>query len=191
MYLLPFRESVAGTSRIHVDDNVPVHVRKVCTMKIGIIFHSYSGITRSIAERVQAATGGDLIEARPRRPYTTLTAYSFGCIRARAEEAEPIEPSTIDVAPYDLIVLGTPVWAWKTTPATNAAINALQNCAGKRAVVFATCGSQAGDAIPIMERALGKKGVSVVGHMVFSRKDATGDQKIAGLIHMVNTAAAS
>lgn len=159
-------------------------------MKIGIIFHSYSGITRSIAEKVQAATGGDLIEARPRRPYSTLTAYSFGCIRARAEEAEPIEPAAIDVAPYGLIVIGTPVWAWKTTPATNAAINALQNCAGKRAVVFATCGSQAGEAIPTMERALAKKGVSVVGHEVFSRRDATDDQKIAGLIQTVKTAGA-
>lgn len=155
-------------------------------MKTCIIYHSYSGITRGIAEKVQAATGGDLIEVKPRRPYTTLTAYSLGCIRARGEEAEPIEPATIDVAPYDLIVIGTPVWAWKTTPATNAAVNALQNSAGKKAVVFATCGSQAGEAIPIMEQALEKKGVSVIGHTVFSRKDVTDDQRIAGLIHMVN-----
>ena len=157
-------------------------------MKTCIIFHSYTGITRGIAEKIQAATGGDLIEVKPRRPYTTLTAYSLGCIRARGEEAEPIEPAAIDVSPYDLIVIGTPVWAWKSTPAANAAINALQNCQGKKAILFATCGSQAGETILIMKRALERKGVTVVGELVLSRRDVADDQKIAGLIHAVTMA---
>ena len=110
-------------------------------MKTSIIYHSYSGITRGIAEKIQKACGGDLIEVKPKENYSTLTAYSLGCYRAMKEECDKIEPETIDVSTSDLIVIGTPVWAFKATPATNAAIAALKGCDGKKAVIFATCGS--------------------------------------------------
>lgn len=171
--------------------SVDQYTSKRDTMKICIIFHSYTGITRGIAERIKDVAAGDLIEVKPRKPYTTLTAYSLGCLRARAEEAEPIEPASIDVAPYDLIVIGTPVWAWKATPAINAAINALQNCHGKKAIIFATCGSQAGETLGILKRALERKQVAVIGESVLTRKDVADDQKIAGLIHLVTTARSS
>jgi hypothetical protein len=48
------------------------------------------------------------------------------------EELDPIEPETIDVSVSDLVVIGTPVWAFKATPAINAAIAALKGCDGKK-----------------------------------------------------------
>ena len=159
-------------------------------MKISIIFHSYSGITRGIAERIQAACGGDLIEVKPKTPYNKITAYTTGSMRARREEADPVDPGEIDLASSDLIVMGTPVWFWKTTPVINGAIGALKNCQGKKAVVFATCGSKAGEAIPIMKRALQEKGVTVVGEFVLTRKDIGNEQKIAELVDAVKAAAA-
>lgn len=160
-------------------------------MKISIIYHSYSGITRGIAERIQAVCGGNLIEVKPRKAYNKISAYTIGCLRARNEEAEPVDPATIDVAASDLIVIGTPVWAWKTTPATNGAINALTNCDGKKAIVFATCGAQAGETIPIMKRALQQKGVTVVGEYVLTRKDLSDEQNVAGLVNAVKAAGIS
>lgn len=160
-------------------------------MKITIIFHSYSGITRGIAERIQAACSGDLVEVKPKTPYNKLTAYTTGSMRARREEADPVDPGEIDLASSDLIVIGTPVWFWKTTPVTNGAIRALKNCQGKKAVVFATCGSKAGDAIQIMRRALQEKGVTIVGEFVLTRKDIGDEKKIAALIGSVKAVAGS
>jgi len=100
-------------------------------MKICIIYHSYSGITRGIAERLKASCGGDLLEVKPRKDYNTLTAYTLGCRKAMNREADPVYPDSIDVSSYDLIVIGTPVWAWKATPVTNGAIAALKGCEGK------------------------------------------------------------
>jgi len=160
-------------------------------MKTTIIFHSYSGVTRGIAERIQAACGGDLIEVKPKTPYNKLTAYTTGSMRARREEADPVDPAEIDLASSDLIVIGTPVWFWKTTPVANGAINALRNCGGKRAVVFATCGSKAGEAIPIMKRALQEKGVTVVGECVLTQKDIGDAKKVEALIGAVKTVAES
>jgi flavodoxin len=155
-------------------------------MKLCTIYHSYSGITRGCARSVQAACGGDLVEVTPREKYGTLTAYTRGCLRARNEETEPIDPETIDVAPYDLLVIGTPVWAWKATPATNAGIAALQGCNGKKAVIFATCGSNPGDTLPILKKALMGKGVMVLEEIVLTRKDLK--KKTVELVASVKTA---
>ena len=157
-------------------------------MKISIIFHSYSGITRGVAEKIQAACGGDLIEVKPKTPYNKITAYTTGSMRARREEADPVEPGEIDLASADLIVIGTPVWFWKTTPVTNGAINALRNGEGKKAVLFATCGSKAGETIPIMKKTLARKGVTVIGEHVLTRRDIIEGEKVAEVVDAVKAA---
>ncbi|NTW93023.1 MAG: ArsR family transcriptional regulator [Methanoregulaceae archaeon] len=157
-------------------------------MKTAIIFHSYTGITRGIAEEIQAGCRGDLIEVKPRQDYTKLTAYTIGCLRARRGEGDPTDPRSIDVSPYDLIVIGTPVWAWKPTPVTNAAIRALRGCEGKPAVIFATCGGQAGDTLDVMRKELEAKGVCVQGESALTRKDCADPQKVAALIDLVKQA---
>jgi len=157
-------------------------------MKPSIIYHSYSGITRGIAEKIQKACGGDLIEVKLKQNYSSITAYTLGCYRAMKEECDPIEPETIDVSSSDLIVIGTPVWAFKATPAINAAIAALKGCDGKKAVIFATCGSSAKDTLLTLKKALRAKGVAVVGEFVLTRKEIGEGQKVRTLIDNVNKA---
>ncbi|MCQ8894258.1 MAG: ArsR family transcriptional regulator [Methanolinea sp.] len=158
-------------------------------MKVCFIYHSYSGITRKVAGEVRAACGGDAIEVVPRPRYTPLTAYTLGCVRARNGTCDPIDPEVIDVSGYDLLVIGTPVWAFRATPAVNAAVAALQGAEGKRAVVFATCGGSPGETIPRLREALAGKGTRVVGEMVFMRKDTEDAEKVAALSRMVMNAA--
>ena len=160
-------------------------------MKITIVFHSYSGITRGIAEKVQAACGGDLVEVRPKKNYSTLTAYTVGCLRARNGEKDPIDPETIDVSGSDLIVIGTPVWAFKATPAVNGAVAALTGCSGKKAVLFATCGGKAGETLPILTKSLEEKGVRVQGGVLFTKNEVNDPAKIGELIAAVKAAAAA
>lgn len=157
-------------------------------MKTCIIYHSYSGITRGVAEKIRKACGGDLVEVQPKEHYSSLTAYTAGCLRARREERDPIVPEKIDVSPYDRIVIGTPVWAWKATPAINAAIAALEGCEGKSAVIFATCGAKSGDTLPILRKALESKGVKVAGEITFTRKEIGDDRKIQKLVTLVTEA---
>lgn len=143
-------------------------------MKTCIIYHSYSGNTRTIAERVSAATGGDLVEVKSKQYSSKITAYTVGCYRAMKGECDPIEPERIDVSSDDVIVIGTPVWAGRPTPAINAAVAALQSCAAKKAVIFATCGGSARETLPLLKAALEARGVTVAGSFVFLR-NGTGD----------------
>lgn len=160
-------------------------------MKAITIFYSYSGTTRSAAEAVKAACGGDLIEVKPKGTYSSLSAYTLGCLRALREEGEPIDPEIIDVSAYDLIVIGTPVWAWKATPPINAAIAAIRGCKGKRAVLFATCGASAKETLPALRRALEAKGVEVAGEFVFTKQEIEKGKKIDALIASVQAVLSS
>lgn len=160
-------------------------------MKPTIIFYSYSGITRGVAEKVKEACGGDLTEVKTKKPYSKITAYSLGCIRAAKGECDEIEPASFDVSGSDIIVIGTPVWAFRAAPAINAAVNALSGCEGKKAVIFATCGGKPGETMPYLSEALEKKGVKVTDGFVFDSKEVKSESKINALINAVKSAGIS
>jgi hypothetical protein len=123
-----------------------------------------------------------------KQDYSSLTAHTLGCYRAMKEECDLIEPAVIDVSRSDLVVIGTPVWAFKATPAVNAAIAALKGCDGKKAVIFATCGSSAKETIPILKKSLESKGMTVVGQFVLTRKEIGDGLKVNALIDSVKAA---
>jgi flavodoxin len=157
-------------------------------MKTSIIYHSYSGNTRGVAEKVHAALGGDLIEVVSQEYSSKITAYTIGCYRAMKGMSDPIEPKTIDVSADDIIVIGTPVWAGKATPAINAAVAALEGCKGKKAVIYATCGKDGGDTLPLLKKALGDRGVTVAGEFVFDRAGMKDPEKINAMIAKIQSA---
>lgn len=157
-------------------------------MKTCIIYHSCSGNTRSVAERVHAASGGKLIEVKSNEYSSRLTAYTIGCYRAMKGMCDPIEPETIDVSSDDIIVIGTPVWAGRATPAINAAVAALVGCKGKKAVIFATCGGKERKTLPILKKALEARGVTVAGEFVFDKTGVKDPGRINAMITMVKSA---
>jgi DNA-binding transcriptional ArsR family regulator len=136
-----------------------------------VIFYSYSGITRHVAEGIRNASGCDIIEVRTKKPYTSFSAYTTGVLRSRKMACDPIEPAAIDVSGYDILIIGTPVWAWKPSPAINAAVRALKGCEGKMAVVFTTCSNQPGEALPILSKALADRGVRVMAEISLDAED--------------------
>jgi multimeric flavodoxin WrbA len=154
-------------------------------MKTRIIYHSYSGNTRNVAEKVHAACGGDLVEVKLTSDYSRLTAYTIGCYRAMKGMCDPIEQKAIDVTAADILVIGTPVWAGKATPAINAAVAALEGCRGKNAVIFATCGKDGGETLPVIKNALETKGVKVCGEFVFDKQGITDPGRINAMISAI------
>ncbi len=157
-------------------------------MKIRIIYHSYSGNTRGVAEKVRNACDGNLTEVKLTDDYSSLTAYTLGSYRAMKGVCDPIEQKAIDVAADDIIVIGTPVWAGRATPAVNAAVAALVGCKGKKAVIFATCGGKEGDTLPMLKKALEEKGVTVAGEFVFNRRGLEDTERITAMVSAIKAA---
>ena len=136
-----------------------------------VVFYSYTGVTRSVARQIQNACGCDLIEVKTQREYSTFTAYTTGVLRSRKGSCDLIFPEEVDVSRYDLLIIGTPVWAGRPTPAINAAVRALTGCEGKKAVIFVTSGGQIGEALPVLKTALASRGVEVVAEINCTQED--------------------
>ena len=84
-------------------------------MKSLVAYFSAGGKTAGIAKMMAQVTGSDLFEIRPAQPYTAgdldrddpRSRYN----RERAEDLDvPMADAAVDLAAYDLVFLGFPLW---------------------------------------------------------------------------------
>ena len=80
--------------------------------KVLVAYFSHSGNTRAVAERIAAATGADLFEIVPQKPYPA--EYRAVVDQARREIAADYRPALKtdlpDAGRYDVIYIGSPCW---------------------------------------------------------------------------------
>lgn len=128
-----------------------------------IVFYSREGSTRQIARGLAQATGGTLRELVDSR-----RMENGGMFRALLATLLGLGTTLVDpdytVEPFEAVVVMTPVWIGKPTPAVTTFIsNAILG--GKRVFVVAVGGTSANPgAIARMEKRLRTRGASVVGH---------------------------
>jgi flavodoxin len=85
-----------------------------------IVFYSRSGTTRRIAEALSAALKCDLEEITEPRRRTGLLGYMRSLLEASRKRPSTIAPKKHEVSSYDLVVIGTPVWAWSLSSPVRA-----------------------------------------------------------------------
>ncbi|MDR0531942.1 MAG: flavodoxin domain-containing protein [Oscillospiraceae bacterium] len=84
-----------------------------------IIYYSYSGNTKRVAESLAAQLGGELAPLRDAKRPGILKAYSVGCFNAMQGKAWAARPLEEDLASYDRLILLSAVWAGNVPPAVN------------------------------------------------------------------------
>lgn len=110
-------------------------------MKPLIVYYSYSGITRRLAEDIALITDGNLRELKPQKPYSF--SYNTAVKEARAEiekgycppllqGAEPIEDT-------DVIFVGSPNWLKTFAPPVFSFLRSV-DLSGKTIIPFCTHG---------------------------------------------------
>jgi flavodoxin len=88
--------------------------------KILVVFYSRSGMTRRIAQALAAALHGDLEEITEPKSRSGFLGYLRSATEARRMRPATIVPAQHDVAAYDLVIVGTPVWAWSLSSPVRA-----------------------------------------------------------------------
>lgn len=88
-------------------------------MRILVVYFSRSGTTEAVANEIARALGADVEALREPKsrlgPFGALRSVFDVLTRRRAK----LEPLNADPARYDLVILGTPVWASRaSTPIT-------------------------------------------------------------------------
>ena len=158
-------------------------------MKVCIIYHSETGNTRRVAQHLASDPDTKLVEVCEAKAHSRLTRFLVWCKMARSEELTEIEPGVIDVSGYDLIVFGSPVWAFKPTPAIHSAIKRLAaGCEGKRAATFATHGGRAGQTGETYKKWIGERGMRFMGFAGIHQNDIENEQKTGEIISLIESA---
>ena len=92
-----------------------------------VVFYSRSGTTRRVAQALAEALKCDLEEITEPKPRTGFLGYMRSLLEARRKRPSIIAPNKHDVASYDLVVVGTPVWAWSLSSPVRAYLMATAN----------------------------------------------------------------
>ena len=108
-------------------------------MKKLVVFYSLSDNTRVVAKTIAKELKADLCRVEEIRKRNRFLAYLTGSFAAMRDKCSEIKPVALDVHDYDLILLGSPIWASKPVPAINAFIsnNVFKN---KKVIAFFTMG---------------------------------------------------
>lgn len=115
-------------------------------MKTLITYYSYSGITDKVAKAyADILRKKNEVTIQRLKPKEEITTFIGQCRAAFARKRAELQGSIIfDIKNYDLILIGSPVWAFAPTPAINTYLDNLSGLEGKRAVILLTSGSGAG-----------------------------------------------
>ena len=86
-------------------------------MKTAIVFYSMNGNVRMVAEKVAAGTGADLIELIPKKAYPDkgMKKFMWGGAAVTFKAKPDLEPYAFNKDEYDMVILGSPVWAGTAT----------------------------------------------------------------------------
>ena len=117
--------------------------------KILISYFSASGITKSVAEKVANAVGGDLFEIEPKEKYTKEDLnWMDKQSRSSIEMNNNIKPEIVNkvsnLEEYDTICLAFPIW-WYKEPTIIDKFLEENDLTGKNIYVFVTSGSSSID----------------------------------------------
>jgi flavorubredoxin len=116
-----------------------------------------------------------------------LTRFLVWCKKARGEEKTEIEPAAIDVSGYDVLVFGSPVWAFKPTPVIHTAIDALKGCEGKKAVAFSTHGGRPGQTDETLRKWIESRGMKPVAVTDINQKDVENEKKTEEIVSLITS----
>jgi len=90
------------------------------TQKILVVFYSRSGTTRTIAQALAADLRCDIEEIVTIKSRVGFLGVVSSLIEAMRRQPAAINQTRFNAPSYDLVVIGTPVWAWSVSSPVRA-----------------------------------------------------------------------
>ncbi len=117
--------------------------------RVLVSYFSASGVTRKVAQRIATAIEGNIFEIEPVEKYTNedlnwMNKQSRSSIEMNENIKPDIASKVSNLAEYDTICLGFPIW-WYKEPTIIDKFLEENNMTGKNIYVFVTSGSSSID----------------------------------------------
>lgn len=137
-------------------------------MKTLIVYYSRTNVTKDIANRLQKELDCDIEEITDGGKYDGRLGYIKGGMNASMGRTSDIDPISKNPSDYDLVIIGTPVWASNmATPVYTYLIK--YNDQIKKMASFCTCIS--GGYEKALEKIAEVSGKTQVSTMFLNAKD--------------------
>jgi flavodoxin len=135
-------------------------------MKILVIYYSLEGDTKMIAEAIAQSVGADILALQPRREVSkgSFGKYFWGGRQVVFKTKPELLTLTKNPQDYDLLFIGTPVWAWNYTPVLRSFFDQVK-LNHKKIALFACYGGDLGRTFVNMKREL--EGNEIIGEKGF------------------------
>lgn len=153
-------------------------------MKALIAYYSLTGNTEQVAQGL-AKLMEEQHEVVVRRVESSRGFSYFHVLLALIGGTIPIRPLDVDTDSFNLIILGSPIWAGSPVPAINTFIDDL----GAKGTIcpFITCRANNPGAIDKMRVRLKKHGLNIGSHaiFVFSPKESLDNERLKEFAHAI------
>jgi flavodoxin len=135
-------------------------------MKTAVIYYSYNGAGVHVAEILRAELNADIfkIETLDSKKRKGVSLVFWGGGQVVMGKKPPLKPLSVNISAYDLIILGTPVWASSPAPAIVSFLST-NSIAGKKIALFCCHAGGMGEALNKLKAMLG--GNTIIGEIDF------------------------
>jgi flavodoxin len=118
--------------------------------KILVVYYSLTGNTKFVAEHIANEINADIEEVKPVKDLDpdSGSKYFWGGMKAKMKSKPKLEDLMYNPLDYDIVILGTPVWAWTLSPPIRSYCSDF-NLEGKKIALFT---SSSGNGVKAMKR---------------------------------------
>ncbi|ADP77956.1 flavodoxin/nitric oxide synthase [Methanothermus fervidus DSM 2088] len=142
-------------------------------MKINpiVIYYSRTGNTEVVAKTIAKETKAELVKIEDLKNRRGFFGIFLAIVDALLKKKTDITPRSIDLKKYDVIYIGSPVWARNPAPAILTFIDN-SDFSNKNVVIFVTMAAHGGDnAIKTMKEKIYSKNGKVIGAFSIKTRD--------------------
>lgn len=151
-------------------------------MKGLIVYFSRTGRTRRVAEAIQTLTGFDLDEIREAKGRGGPIGWLKSGMESTRKMLPRIEALQHDQASYDLVVIGTPIWAANMSSPVRAYVTKHGPDIKKTALFCTGDGDKPEKAFAPITELLGKEPIATMGLIGEEREGETATQRIEAFV---------
>jgi flavodoxin len=152
-----------------------------------VVYYSKTGNTKRMAEQIARGLSADIEEITDTKKRSGIMGFILGGRDAAKKKETEINEIKRNPSDYDLVVIGSPVWAGAMTPAVRTYLNKYKNDI-KSLAFFASAGGSVPDKIfKDVENITGKEPTAITGVSRSELKsDDTFNAKISSFVESIN-----